>query len=51
MLHYAVIFLVIALVAAVLGFSGIAGAASNNAWVLCVVSLILAVVSVCRKKA
>ena len=31
MLRYAVIFFVIALIAAVLGFSGIAGAASNIA--------------------
>ena len=34
MLHYAVIFFVIAIIAAVLGFSGIAGAASNIAWIL-----------------
>ena len=33
MLHYAVIFFVIAIIAAVLGFSGIAGAASNVAWI------------------
>ena len=51
MLHYAVIFLVIALVAAVLGFSSIAGAAGNIAWFLFVVFLILAVVSFFRKKA
>ncbi|MBH1366416.1 DUF1328 domain-containing protein, partial [Stenotrophomonas maltophilia] len=37
MLHYAVIFFVIAIIAAVLGFSGIAGAASNIAWILFVV--------------
>ncbi|MFB3128918.1 MAG: DUF1328 family protein, partial [Lysobacteraceae bacterium] len=29
MLHYAIIFFVIAIIAAVLGFSGIAGAATN----------------------
>jgi len=34
MLHYAVIFFVIAIIAAVLGFSGIAGAASNIAFAL-----------------
>lgn len=31
MLHYAIIFFVIAIIAAVLGFSGIAGAATNIA--------------------
>ncbi len=37
MLHYAVVFFVIAIIAALLGFSGIAGAASNIAWILFVV--------------
>ena len=44
MIGYAATFLVIALVAAVLGFSGIAGIATNIAWVLFVVGLILAIV-------
>jgi uncharacterized membrane protein YtjA (UPF0391 family) len=44
MIGYAAMFLVIALVAAVLGFSGIAGIATNIAWVLFVVGLILAIV-------
>lgn len=44
MLHWALIFLVVALVAAVLGFSGIAGAATNIAWILFVVGLIVAAV-------
>ena len=51
MLHYAVIFLVIALIAGVLGFSGVAGTASSIAWILFVVFLILAAVSFFRKKA
>lgn len=44
MLHYALIFLVVAIVAALLGFSGIAGAATNIAWILFVVGLIVAAV-------
>lgn len=44
MLTWAVVFLVIAIIAGVLGFSGIAGTAVNIAWILFVVGLILAVV-------
>ena len=44
MLSWAVTFLVIALIAGVLGFSGIAGTAVNIAWILFVVGLILAIV-------
>jgi uncharacterized membrane protein YtjA (UPF0391 family) len=44
MIGWAATFLIIALVAGVLGFSGIAGTAVNIAWVLFVVGLILAVV-------
>jgi uncharacterized membrane protein YtjA (UPF0391 family) len=44
MLYWAAVFLVIGLVAAVLGFSGLAGTAVNIAWILFVVGLILAVV-------
>jgi len=44
MISWAAMFLIIALVAAVLGFSGIAGIATQIAWVLFVVGLILAVV-------
>ncbi|QIB66639.1 DUF1328 domain-containing protein [Kineobactrum salinum] len=42
MLNWAVIFLIIAIVAGLLGFSGVAGAATNIAWILFVVGLILA---------
>jgi uncharacterized membrane protein YtjA (UPF0391 family) len=44
MIGWAVTFLIIALVAGVLGFSGIAGTAVNIAWILFVVGLILAVI-------
>jgi uncharacterized membrane protein YtjA (UPF0391 family) len=44
MLGWAVTFLIIALIAGVLGFSGIAGTAVNIAWILFVVGLILALV-------
>ncbi len=42
MIGWAVTFLVIAIIAALLGFSGIAGTAVNIAWILFVVGLILA---------
>lgn len=44
MMNWALIFLVIAIVAALLGFTGVAGTAVNIAWILFVVGLILAVV-------
>jgi len=44
MIGWAVTFLIIAIIAGVLGFSGIAGTAVNIAWILFVVGLILAVV-------
>ena len=44
MFNWAFIFLVVALIAAVLGFTGIAGAATNIAWILFVVGLIVAAV-------
>jgi uncharacterized membrane protein YtjA (UPF0391 family) len=44
MMSWAITFLVIALIAAVLGFSGIAGTAVNIAWMLFVVGVILAIV-------
>lgn len=45
MLHYAVVFLVIALIAAVFGFGGIASSAVGIAKVLFLVFIVLAVVS------
>jgi uncharacterized membrane protein YtjA (UPF0391 family) len=44
MLYWAAVFLIIALVAAFLGFSGVAGLSMNIAWILFVVGLILAIV-------
>ena len=44
MLHWALIFFIVAIVAAVFGFSGIAGAATNVAWILFVVGWIAAVI-------
>jgi uncharacterized membrane protein YtjA (UPF0391 family) len=44
MFSWAVVFLIVALVAALLGFGGLAGTAANIAWLLFVVGLILAVV-------
>ncbi len=44
MFNWAIVFLVVAIIAAVLGFSGIAGAATNIAWILFVVGLVLALV-------
>ncbi len=44
MLSWAVTFFIIAIIAAVFGFSGIAGAATQIAWILFVVGLILALV-------
>ena len=44
MLNWAVIFLVIAVIAAIFGFSGVAGVAVNIAWILAVIGSILAIV-------
>lgn len=43
MIGWSVTFLIIALIAGVLGFSGAAGATANVAWILFWVGLILAV--------
>lgn len=51
MLHYAIIFFVIAIIAAVLGFGVIAGTAAWIAKVLFIVFLILAVLSFLKKSA
>jgi len=44
MFNWAIIFLLVGLVAAVFGFTGVAGAATNIAWILFVVGLVLALV-------
>ena len=40
-LHYAVVFLIVALVAAFLGFGGVAGTAMDGARILCWIAIIL----------
>ena len=53
LLHWAVIFLIVALVAAVLGFGGVAGTAMQGAkllfWVAIVLAIVAFVVSLIRK--
>lgn len=44
MISWAVTFFIIALIAAVLGFTGIAGAAGNLAWIFAVIGIVLAIV-------
>ena len=44
MLGWALVFLIVGLIAGVLGFSGIAGAATQIAWILFVVGIVLAIV-------
>jgi uncharacterized membrane protein YtjA (UPF0391 family) len=44
MFSWAIVFLVIAVVAALFGFSGLAGTAVNIAWILAVLGIILFVV-------
>jgi uncharacterized membrane protein YtjA (UPF0391 family) len=46
LLHYAVVFLIIALIAAAVGFGGVAGVAMDGAQILFWVFIILFVVSV-----
>lgn len=44
MFGWAVTFFIIALIAALLGFTGIAGTAVNIAWILAVIGIVLAIV-------
>jgi len=44
MFYWAAVFLIIAVVAALLGVGGLAGTAANIAWALFIVGIILAVV-------
>ncbi len=44
MLYYAFVFLVLGLIAAVLGFTGVASVATQIAWVLFIVGLVLLVI-------
>ena len=49
MLRYAIVFLIIALVAGVLGFGGLAAGAANIAKILCFMFLGLAVITFIRR--
>ena len=42
MIYWALIFLIVAIIAGALGLSGVAGAATNIAWILFVVGLMVA---------
>ena len=44
MMHWALVFLGVAIIAGVLGLTGIAGISANIAWILFVIGLILAAV-------
>ena len=46
MLHYAVVFFVIALIASVLGFRGIAGMSAQIGWVFAVIAIVFLAVAV-----
>ena len=46
MLHYALVFFVIALIAAALGFGGVAGMSADIGWLFAVVAVVLLVVAV-----
>jgi uncharacterized membrane protein YtjA (UPF0391 family) len=45
MLHYAVVFFVIALIAAVLGFGGIAGLSAQIGWIFAVLPVVFLTVA------
>jgi uncharacterized membrane protein YtjA (UPF0391 family) len=45
MLHYAVVFFVIALIASVLGFGGVAGMSAQIGWLFAVIAVIFLVVA------
>lgn len=48
MLSWAITFFIIAIIAAIFGFSGLAAGAQNIAWILVVLFLVLAVVAFIR---
>lgn len=45
MLHYALVFFVIALIAAVLGFRGVAGLSAEIGWLFAVLAVVLLIVA------
>jgi uncharacterized membrane protein YtjA (UPF0391 family) len=46
MLHYAVTFFVIALIASALGFGGVAGMSAEIGWLFAIIAVVLLVVSI-----
>jgi uncharacterized membrane protein YtjA (UPF0391 family) len=48
MLHYAVIFFVIALIASVLGFSGIAGMSAQIGWIFAIIAVVFLALALFR---
>jgi uncharacterized membrane protein YtjA (UPF0391 family) len=46
LLHYALIFFVVALIAAVLGFGGVAGMSADIGWMFAVLAVVVLAVSV-----
>lgn len=46
MLHYAVVFFVIALIASILGFRGIAGMSVQIGWVFAVIAIVFLAIAV-----
>jgi uncharacterized membrane protein YtjA (UPF0391 family) len=51
MLHYAVVFFVIALIAAVLGFRGVAGLSAEIGWLFAVLSVVFLVIALLSGRA
>ena len=51
MFNWALTFLVIAVIAGLLGFSGVAGTATNIAWLLFVVGLVVGLILLVRGRA
>jgi uncharacterized membrane protein YtjA (UPF0391 family) len=45
MLHYALVFFAIALIAAVLGFRGVAGLSAEIGWIFAVLAVVLLVIA------
>jgi uncharacterized membrane protein YtjA (UPF0391 family) len=50
MLYYAVVFFVVALIASLLGFSGVAGLSAQIGWICAVVALIFLTVALLSRR-
>ncbi|HYC56138.1 MAG TPA: DUF1328 domain-containing protein [Candidatus Binatia bacterium] len=50
MLHYAVVFFVIALIASVLGFGGIAGMSAQIGWLFAILALVFLAVAIVTRR-